>query len=330
MFPRGGGTKYEWGNACSSQGVTLSTKKLNRVLEHAWADLTVTVEAGCTIAELQRTLAQHGQRLAIDPFLSEQATVGGVLSANDTGALRLRYGGLRDLVIGTTIALADGTLAMSGGKVVKNVAGYDLSKLLTGAMGTLGVITQANFRLHPLPKNSKDITLNVRNSREAEQTLLKILDSTLTPVAMQVRASRQTVPQLDILFEGTCEGINAQMDSLKTMFPSIADALAGTWTRPDADAKISILPSQLSATLDAVVGDVVIQATGIGWIRQSEGLAQLRTLLEENGGSLVLLKRNGDLDAWGSAGDAVELMRAVKHQFDPNNILNPGRFVHGI
>src|SRR5579859_6724554 len=117
VIPRGGGSKLEWGNPPRAADVILSLCRLNRVIEHAWADLTVTVEAGCTIAELQRTLAQHGQRLAVDPLWPEKATVGGVLSANDSGVLRLRYGGLRDLVIGVTLALADGTLARSGGKV---------------------------------------------------------------------------------------------------------------------------------------------------------------------------------------------------------------------
>jgi FAD/FMN-containing dehydrogenase len=116
-------------------------------MEHAWADMTATVEAGCTVANLQRTLAQHGQRLAIDPLWPDRATIGGILATNDSGALRLRFGSLRDLIIGITVALPDGTLATSGGKVVKNVAGYDLPKLMTGALGTLGVINI--FRLHP-------------------------------------------------------------------------------------------------------------------------------------------------------------------------------------
>ena len=145
VTPRGGGTKLEWGNPPPRAGIILSTQRLNRVLEHAWADLTVVVEAGCTMQALQDALAQHGQRLAIDVLWPERATVGGVLSTNDSGVLRLRYGALRDLIIGVTLALPDGTLASSGGKVVKNVAGYDLPKLSTGALGTLGVITRAIF-----------------------------------------------------------------------------------------------------------------------------------------------------------------------------------------
>src|SRR6266487_4352241 len=150
VIPRGGGTKLGWGNPPSRADLILSTARLDEIIEHAWADLTVTVQASCTIQRLQETLAQHGQRLALDPLWPEKTTVGGVLSTNDSGALRLRFGALRDLIIGVTIALPDGTLASSGGKVVKNVAGYDLPKLVTGALGTLGVITRAVFRLHPL------------------------------------------------------------------------------------------------------------------------------------------------------------------------------------
>ena len=150
MIPRGGGTKLGWANSPARAGLILSTARLTEVIEHAWADLTVSVGAGCTVQRLQEALAQHGQRLALDPLWPEKATVGGVLSTNDSGALRLRFGALRDLIIGVTVALPDGTLASSGGKVVKNVAGYDLPKLVTGALGTLGVITRAVFRLHPL------------------------------------------------------------------------------------------------------------------------------------------------------------------------------------
>src|SRR5215471_15513456 len=129
VVPRGRGTKLDWGNPPERAEVILSTARLDRVLEHAWADLTVSVEAGCTVAKLQETLAKHGQRLAIDALWPERGTIGGLLSTNDSGPLRLRFGSLRDLVIGVTIALPDGTVASSGGKVVKNVAGYDLPKL---------------------------------------------------------------------------------------------------------------------------------------------------------------------------------------------------------
>src|SRR5258707_3008890 len=158
---------------------------MTEIIEHPWADLTVSVEAGCTIQKLQETLAQHGQRLALDPLWPKKATVGGVLSTNDSGALRLRFGALRDLIIGATIALPDGTLASSGGKVVKNVAGYDLPKLVTGALGTLGVITRAVFRLHPLPLNSRAFTVSVASAEEMQRFVLAVQDSKLAHVFLQ-------------------------------------------------------------------------------------------------------------------------------------------------
>jgi len=171
VVPRGGATKLDWGNPPKKVNLILSTARLNRIVEHAWADLTVTAEAGCTLQSLQHTLAQHGQRLAFDGLWPERVTIGGVLSANDSGALRLRFGALRDLIIGVTIALPDGTLASSGGKVVKNVAGYDLPKLVTGALGTLGVITRAVFRLASPSARCKELFLHGRKvSRPCSNT----------------------------------------------------------------------------------------------------------------------------------------------------------------
>jgi len=329
VIPRGGGTKSDWGNPPRRTAVMLSTANLNRVIEHAWADLTVTVEAGCTIAELQRTLAQHGQRLAVDPLWPEKATVGGVLSTNDTGVLRLRYGGLRDLIIGVTLALADGTLAKSGGKVVKNVAGYDLSKLVTGAFGTLGVITGATFRLHPLPKHTHTVTAAVPDLGAMQQLLNKILDAQLVPAAVQVRVGAGA-PQIDVLFEGTEEGIYAQVDRLREMTP-FTENDAEVFQRLDAGAKISVLPARIAETLEGLDGYAVVEATGIGWV-QSPHLPQMREKIEGMGGSLVLLRPITGLDAWGNTagGDALPLMHAIKQRFDPRGILNPGVFVGGI
>src|SRR5215472_7971266 len=210
VIPRGGGTKLGWGNPPSRADIILSTARLNSVIEHAWADLTVTVEAGCTVQTLQETLAHHGQRLALDPLWPEKATVGGILSTNDSGALRLRFGALRDLIIGVTIALPDGTLASSGGKVVKNVAGYDLPKLVTGALGTLGIITRAVFRLHPLPRNTRSFSIYTACPDDAQKLVLAIQDSKLAHVALQSHFSAESTPIIDILFEGTEAGLDAQ------------------------------------------------------------------------------------------------------------------------
>jgi glycolate oxidase FAD binding subunit len=217
VIPRGGGTKTAWGNPPARADLLLSTVRMNQVIEHAWADLTVSVETGCTIGTLQNALAQHGQQIAVDPLWPEQATIGGILSTNDTGTLRIRYGGLRDLIIGVTIALPDGTLASSGGKVVKNVAGYDLPKLVTGALGTLGVITRAVFRLHPLPLNVRSFTFMLRDAADANRLVLAVQDSKLAHTGLQVRFNSGAAPEVDIRFDGTDAGVAAQTETLRKL-----------------------------------------------------------------------------------------------------------------
>jgi glycolate oxidase FAD binding subunit len=361
VAPRGGGTKLGWGNSPKQAELILSTVKLDRIVEHAWADLTVTVEAGCTLQSLQQTLAQHGQRLAFDGLWPKRATIGGVLSTNDSGALRLRFGALRDLIIGVTIALPDGTIASSGGKVVKNVAGYDLPKLVTGAFGTLGVITRAVFRLHPLPRAARTFSFTVENVRTMQDHILAIQDSQLSHTSLQIRAASGESPAADILFEATDAGLTAQESQLRNILghgcveqspANVWDKRQELWNSPTNSsllAKISMLPTDMAKTLELLktLGDsrglnwkVVVQATGLGMLRlESEAaqlslaVEQLRTELESHGGSLIVLHRPPELrsiDAWGNASNGVALMQAVKHQLDPKNTLNPGRFVGGI
>ena len=303
-------------------------RRQNKVIEHAWADLTVTVEAGCTVADLQRTLAQHGQRLAVDPLWPERATVGGILSTNDSGSLRLGYGALRDLIIGVTLVLADGTIASSGGKVVKNVAGYDLPKLATGALGTLGVITRAVFRLHPLPRNTRTLTIATDDAQEMQRIVSAILGAQLAPAAIQVRNG-----SVDILLEGTLDGIAAQESAIGA-FGAVSEKSPAVWNAREElwgdkpMVKFTTLPSRIAAT-SALFSRYVIQATGIGYAQFDGDLGTLRKTIEKDGGSLVILGTT-TLDAWGSPGDALPLMRAVKAQLDPKGTLNPGRFVGGI
>jgi len=362
VIPRGGGTKLSWGNPPTHADVILSTAGLDKIIEHAWADLTVSVEAGCTIQKLQSALAQHGQRLALDPLWPEQATIGGVLSTNDSGSLRLRFGSLRDLIIGVTLALPDGTIASSGGKVVKNVAGYDLPKLITGALGTLAVITRAVFRLHPLPRNVKTISISGCNLEEMQQLILAIQDSKLAHTSLQTRIAQDAEPVIDILFEGTEAGIAAQEAQLRELArpTNAANAPSVVWAASQelwdsansgtvALAKIATLPASIARIMETAQRatssrkthwKLTMQATGIGWMRLDATpenlhavLSDLRFELEASGGSLAAFQHPADMpsiDAWGKSGDALPLMHAVRNQFDPKNTLNPGRFVGGV
>ncbi|MBV9506926.1 MAG: FAD-binding oxidoreductase [Acidobacteriia bacterium] len=347
VIPRGGGTKLDWGNPPARAGLILSTARLNRIIEHAWADLTVTVEAGCTVADLQHALAIRGQRLALDALWPERATVGGILSVNDSGALRLTYGGLRDLIIGITLVLADGTIARSGGKVVKNVAGYDLPKLATGALGTLGVITQAIFRLHPLPRNTRTLTLDCADIDSAQALLLTLQGSNVAHTALQVRLGGSMAPKMDILLEGTDAGMEAQEARIRGLarVTLIEKGDTSIWrareelTAGGAFSKLSVLPANIATTVSAIerTGDpewyAVFYANGIGWLSLNAPLNELRVEVEAGGGSLFVLRRSpaqARMDTWGETGDALPLMRAIKSQFDPNGTLNPGRFAGGI
>jgi glycolate oxidase FAD binding subunit len=363
VIPRGGGTKLEWGNAPARGELILSLSRLNRVLDYAWADLTVSVEAGCTLQRLQETLVKHGQRLALDALWPERATIGGVLSTNDSGALRLRFGALRDLIIGVTLALPDSTLASSGGRVVKNVAGYDLPKLATGALGTLGVITRAFFRLHPACPNSLTVSFNAASVEEMQTKILAIQDSKLAHTAFQIRCGgemgRGAVAEL--LLEATEAGLVAQQQQVRKMVGSFEIAEKQVWSARQelwsgglentVVAKMSVLPALIAKTTrlvesatkdDQLKWKTVFQATGIGWLRLdgparelADIVNRLRAALESDGGSLVIAhrpqsKKMSAIDAWGNPGDALPLMRALKQRLDPQNTLNPGRFVGGI
>jgi glycolate oxidase FAD binding subunit len=360
VLPRGGGTKAGWGNPPRRADLIVSTARLNSIEEHAWADLTVTVEAGCTLQKLQEGLAQQGQRLALDALWPERATVGGVLSTNDSGALRLRFGALRDLIIGATLALPDGTLAKSGGKVVKNVAGYDLQKLATGALGTLGVITRAVFRLHPVPRKTQTLTISRCNLDEAQRLILAIQGSKLAHSALQTRFTWSAEPAMDILLEGTEAGITAQEEAIRKLTgqavvePAATDvwsARQSLWggSSPAAVAKISVLPTEIAAAIRSIEraatsrhlrAKAVVQATGIGSLRLEgqpdslySAMVELRAEVQRGGGSLVVLGRAPGMetiDAWGYSGDALALMRSVKDRLDAKSTLNPGRFVGGI
>ena len=349
IAPYGGGTKQSWGNSIQP-ALILHTHRLNSVREHTWQDMTCTVEAGCPWSSMQSVLAEHAQFVALDPLWPDRATIGGIAATNDSGSLRLRYGSLRDLIIGMTVVLADGTIAHSGGKVVKNVAGYDLHKLMTGAFGTLGIITEITFRLHSIPKHTQTFTIASPNIEPLGQLLLKILDSHLSTQSLQLRSTPNGF-NLDVRLATLPEAIHAQASSLsafaQSLHLSFADEDPNIWTARqylfDQTAsfliKATMLPTdipRIAATIRDLCGASTTQATGImtATIPASaySELTSLREQLEALHGSLTILQNPADTTAVTSTSptDTLPLMRELKHRFDPNRILNPGRFLGGI
>jgi glycolate oxidase FAD binding subunit len=354
----GSGTKLGWGNSVAAD-IHLEMKRMNALREHPWQDMTCTVEAGCTWAAMQAELARHGQMVALDPLWPEKATVGGVVASNDGGALRLKYGGPRDLIIGMTVVLADGTVAKTGGKVVKNVAGYDLHKLMTGGFGTLGVIADVNFRLHPVEACTRTWTAVASDACAFAAPLRALLDSQMTPSSVQVRVREQECA-LDVRIAALPECMNEHAASLRNIFGQIEvkESSDQVWqarqelfdTEGTAVLKISVLPGDVCAVSkelqeqagkDVLDISIVAQANGLMTVALKSApdaalalIEHLRGRVRGSGGSVIALQipqtLRERLDVWGYASNALPLMREIKRRFDPNRILNPGRFVGNI
>jgi glycolate oxidase FAD binding subunit len=352
----GAGTKRGWGNPVQAD-ILLDTTRLMGGRGHSWQDLTATVAVGTPWSAMQRALAVHNQQVALDPLWPETATVGGIIATNDSGALRLKYGSLRDLIIGMTIVLADGTIAKSGGRVVKNVAGYDLHKLMIGALGTLGVITEVTFRLHPIPAHTRTWTVSSSDAEPLGKLLMQILDSQLSTQAMQLRAQAGGYA-LDVELATLPEALTLQLEALE-QFARRASVNAAAFdgsslrSHPHPFAarqellgpaggvviKVTMLPAAIAALSADVVrlgGSAVTQATGIMFARFSEdaaakALPSLSACVEARGdGSLALLRASEPPVPPRGGEQASPLMREIKRQFDPNRVLNPGRFIGGI
>ena len=281
LLARGGGSRIDLGGIPEQFDVLLDTTRLTRLLEHEAPDLTCHVEAGLTLAALQAQLATKGQWLALDPPDAEQSTIGGILASNASGPKRLRYGTARDLVIGLRVVQADGEVARSGGRVVKNVAGYDLNKLYIGSLGTLGIIVEANFKLQPLPVSERTLLLTFPNAADAMQTVIAMLGSLLTPSAIELIDSRAASDMTDffglnlptngytvaINFEGSPVAIDRQVDEARSLARKsgalLVDDLAGKvqaqfWdavrehTQGSVTCKAAVLVSQIASYLQAI------------------------------------------------------------------------------
>ena len=286
----GGGGKLGLGNPPERLDLVVETRALDQVLEHAAGDLVVQAQAGVRVADLRQRLAPAGQQLALDPP-EPRATLGGVVAANASGPRRLRYGTVRDLLIGITVVLADGTVARAGGKVVKNVAGYDLAKLFCGSLGTLGMVAEVIFRLHPVPAAAAVVTLAVEGPEQAGEAMRRLRGTALEPSAVELTVDEFGWPgRLTVLFEGIQPGVEAQAAAAAELLGRVGEAAvagpggveaalnqlgARPFEKAEYALKATFPPAELAGVLDDLAGTgrrwsggpiSAHAATGVLWV----------------------------------------------------------------
>ncbi|MGB8205945.1 MAG: FAD-binding oxidoreductase [Candidatus Baltobacteraceae bacterium] len=357
----GGGTELGLGYPPQRVDVLVRTAGLTRIVEYAPADMTVTVEAGLTLAALQERLEPQGQRLALDPPLATAATLGGLLATNAFGPRRARFGSLRDLIVGVSLIRADGARVRGGGKVVKNVAGFDLPKLMVGALGTLGMIATATFRLHPLPAAVRLLRVADCEAARVRALCRASVAAQLEPAALlALRAGGHY--SLHVLFEGFEAGVAeqaARFARLAEASGAAAEPLEGAATLAALDRearvhgsvrlRLAAPPSALETLdraallpLEAAFGEaraVLYPSLGVAFMggfpadpaAAVAAIGQARAALESVGGHLVVTEAAGDVaqgvDPFGTLPGSFALMAQLKARFDPERRLNRGRFL---
>jgi glycolate oxidase FAD binding subunit len=363
VLPRGGGTRLDWGAAPARCDLVVETRRLDAVLEHAAGDLVVRAQAGVRLAVLARTLARAGQRLALDP--PGDGTVGGLVATGVAGPLRLRYGTPRDLLIGITMVRADGAIARAGGKVVKNVAGYDIGKLLAGSHGTLGLIAEATFRLHPAPAGVSYVSLSCAGPDAAADALLAVAGSKLAPAAAELDWPGPDAPvSVAARFEGDPAGVAQRSAQLGGLLAGAGEGLrtadapppwwgGGAAAAGDGTAvQVAFWAGRLASVLGAIAAaaaqaglEPAVGGSGAAGVLHAavpadaapDAVARfvtgLRAALPDGRASAVVLRAPAAVrdvvDVWGPVPSA-GLMRSVKDQFDPEHRMAPGRFAGGI
>jgi glycolate oxidase FAD binding subunit len=336
----GGGSKINQGALPTALDVMIRTTQLDRIVEHAAGDLVVTAQAGVPLAELQAEVSSSRQWLGLDPP-EPNATVGGVVAAAASGPRRLRYGTPRDVLIGITVVLADGTVAKSGGKVVKNVAGYDLGKLFTGSYGTLGVIAECTFRLHPLPAARRVVTVDTDVPAEVAQ---QVYATGAEPAALEWDGMAMTA-----VFEAVESAAATQAaDVAAAVSGEVGDALPATFgDRPWSDGQVGLKVTHRIGALREVIELLRVEvpegrlrahvASGVVWVGADgfdwDALEPLRSSVASYDGGVVVVEAPAEvkrrIDVWGPV-RGLEVMRRIKDQFDPEHRMSPGRFVGGI
>ncbi|HSE88498.1 MAG TPA: FAD-binding oxidoreductase [Candidatus Binatia bacterium] len=372
VTPWSGGTAMRIGNPPRAVDVVIGLERLNLLVEHDQANLTATIQSGHGLAALQEVLARHNQFLAFDPPIAPRATVGGVVATNLNGPRRGYYGSARDLVIGMKVVLASGEQIKAGGKVVKNVAGYDMCKLFVGSLGTLGIVTEVTLRMTPIPETAATViapgTLPQVLQLTSEISRLKLLPSAvflLSPGARKAEDMEQSHWRLAVWCEGfeksvarhlhdvadTATRIGLGIEILQESdhrgfweeacdFPLQAGRLVYRVNVPRAAAPSVVQAIHAWSTIDFRPRIVSDTAMGIIWLSLDaeqgaiKWFAKLVAEAREHRGHAVMLAAppnlKTDVDVWGSLPPTLSLMREIKRQFDPKNLLNPGRFVGGI
>jgi glycolate oxidase FAD binding subunit len=322
LRPIGGGTK-PW--IASRDEEVLETGALDRILEHNVGDFTAVLEAGVPFADAQQAFAEHGQRLSWDPPDPGGATIGGIVATADSGPLRHRYGGVRDLVVGINVVLSDGTIAKAGGKVIKNVAGYDLAKLFTGSMGTLGLIASVSVRLHPLPEQTATVAIE---RDDPDELLATVLEHARRPLEADCFDVTWVAGQGRLLLRFSGASANEQAERVGEIVDVDWDdvrALQRGQVVLKVSGRTTDLPAVIRAAGDATV--VSRAALGLSWIALPDGsrVDEIRQALSP--------RRCAVLDGAESVPDAAPgqvVMERLKARFDPARIFRPGVFVGGI
>lgn len=349
VLPAGGGTKRSWGRARPDPELTISTARLDRVVEYNPADLTAVVQAGVRLDDLRAALGERGQMLALDPPTAGAATLGGIVATADSGPLRHSAGGVRDLLLGVTVALSDGTVARAGGKVIKNVAGYDLAKLYAGSFGTLGVILEFALRLHPIPAERRTVVARSANPAAVPAAVAALVAEPLALRAFDVAWAGGTAT---VLAEAAGPGAGNRAHAAGAVLAAAgfdveeAEDAAPAWeaqrgAQRSGDAtvvRVSALPAEIGRVLTALPpGASLVGRAGLGlsWVRLAPGPdAEVARAVTALRGALaprpcvVLDAPPGvreQVEVWGPA-DPVKasLDRRVKERFDPPGVLNPG------
>jgi glycolate oxidase FAD binding subunit len=349
--PRGGGTKLGW--SPRSDAWDLDTRGMNRILEHNEGDFTAILEAGVPLVEAQAAFAAAGQMFALDPPLGPSAasdddagpgapaTIGGAIATNDSGPLRHRYGGVRDLVVGMTVVLSDGTIAKSGGKVIKNVAGYDLAKLFAGSFGTLGLIARVALRLHPVPTHTATVTASTDDPAALSEAAARLAALPLEADSLDV-SWRDGAGRLDVRFGGATAGERAAAAREHVGLDSELDEDdAARWAelrdrqRGDLVVKVSGRPTDLPTLIGALPagGSLVSRAAlGLSWVslREPADVKPLRAAMAPRACTVLDGADRVD-DPWPAVDPgALAVMRRVKQRFDPAGAFRPGTFAGGL